>query len=65
MPNIAVFTGGAVCPGMKNGRVFHMPIDQAQAALKRFDRARYQLVNAQKLDKCIAPSGCGRGISIQ
>lgn len=47
MPNIAVFTGGAVCPGMKNGRVFHMPIDQAPAALKRFDRARYQLVNAQ------------------
>lgn len=38
---------GGRAVGMKNGRVFHMPIDQAPAASKRFDRAPYQLVSAQ------------------
>lgn len=38
---------GGQAIGVKNGSVFHMPIDQALAAQKRFDRELYQLMNAQ------------------
>ncbi len=33
--------------GVKNGRVFHMPIDQDLTAQKSFDRELHQLLNAQ------------------